>query len=66
LRGFILGFREEFFYATGKFTPGEKDTVAAGEALDPNIRAEPDDFPLVPAARVRLAQAQPVFDLQVR
>jgi hypothetical protein len=66
MRGFILGFREEFFYTVGKLTPGEKDAVSAGEALNPDIRAEPDDFPLVPAARVRLAQAQPVFDLQVR
>ncbi len=40
--------------------------MSAGKALNPDIRAEPDDFPLVTAARVRLAQAQPVFDLQVR
>jgi hypothetical protein len=61
-----LGFWEQFFYTVGKLAPGEKDAVPAGEALNPDIRAEPDDFPLVPAARVRLAQAQPVFDLQVR
>jgi len=57
---------EELFYPVGELTPGEQDAVPAGEALDPDISAKSDDFPLVPAARVGLAQAQPVFNLQVR
>lgn len=48
-----------------KLTAGEQHPMTACEALDPDIRTQANDFPFVTAARMRLAKAHPVIDLQV-
>ncbi len=53
------------FESFGKFTPREHDVTSAAFALEPDVRAETSDSPFVGAARMLLAQAQVVVELEV-
>ena len=56
---------EHLFYAVVELAAGEQHPVTASETFDPDISAQAHNLPFVAAARMRLAQAQPVIDPQV-
>jgi hypothetical protein len=44
------------FYPAGQLTARQKDTMAAGAAFQPNIRAQSNNLPFITAARVGFSQ----------
>ena len=48
-----------------EFAAGREQVVAAGEAADADVRAEPLDTPLDPAARVPLAERKPLAEVEL-
>ena len=53
------------FKSLCKFTPRQQDASAAAFALEPDIRAEAGDGPLIGAARVLFSQAEMIVETQV-
>lgn len=53
------------FHAPGEFAPGEQDAMPAALAFQADIRAQANHGPLVRAARMWLAQAHMIVQLQV-
>jgi hypothetical protein len=51
--------------AFGQFAPGEQDAMLTARAHQANIRAEPDNDPIITAARMRLAHAHTIIELQI-
>jgi len=51
----------DLFQSPGEFAPRQQDPPLAGAALQPNVGAEADDFPIVTAAWMRLPQADDGF-----
>ena len=48
-----------------QFAARREQVVTAGEAADADVRAEPLDTPLDPAARVRLAERKPLAEVEL-
>ena len=61
----IFMFSEIRFESFCKFASGQHDASSTTLALQPNIGAEPDNRPLVGAARMLFSQTQVIVELQV-
>ena len=48
-----------------QFAAGREQIVAAGEAADADVRAEPLDAPFHAAARMRLAEREPLAEVEL-
>jgi hypothetical protein len=57
--------RDEGFGPFRHLAPGEEHAPSAGQAFQPDVGAQTHHAPLVPAARVRLAQAQNVVEAKI-
>jgi hypothetical protein len=53
------------FEPLGKFTTGKHDAASAAFALQPNIRAQTRNNPLIGTAGMLFAQAQVIVEVQV-
>jgi hypothetical protein len=49
----------------GKLAPRQEHPALASKAFDPYICPQPDNFPLVSTAGMRLAHAQDIIDRQI-
>jgi hypothetical protein len=61
----VFMFSEIRFESFCKFASGQHDASSAALAFQPDIRAEPDNRPLVRTTRMLFSQAQMIVHLQV-
>jgi hypothetical protein len=57
----VIAAPDEFFYALFKLASRQEHAVLAGGADDADVCAQSNNFPLIAAARMRLAQAHEVM-----
>jgi hypothetical protein len=56
---------DELFHALFKIVPREENSMVTGRADNADIRPEPHDFPFVPAAWMRFAQANDIVHVEL-
>ncbi len=53
------------FKSLCKFTPREHDAPPAARALEPNVRAQPCDGPLIGTARMLFSEAETIVETKI-
>jgi hypothetical protein len=54
-----------FFETAGQFSAWQKHNPLAGQTFQADVRSQPDDLPVKPAARMRFAQGDDIFQNQL-